>query len=84
MAICALVDAQGFIHLDTAPPADQTQCNLVLMSGTEAAGFTNLFSIPAASDLQVVWMTGFSTPLILYLAAHLVGKVARFWDSHPG
>lgn len=83
MAVCLVVDATGYFKADPAPPADQGQCAYVLMSGTETAGMTNLFSIPTTAELQTVWMLGFSMPIILYLWAFLVGKVAGMWDETP-
>ena len=38
-----------------------------------------IFATPNASDSAAIWALGFITPMTLYFASSMVGKLVNFW-----
>lgn len=77
--LCAVLSGNQLV-IDPAPPADQSQCSLVVMSGSESAGITNLLLVPDSQALNEIWNIGFGLPAFMFLIAYLVGRVVRMFD----
>jgi hypothetical protein len=76
MALCAVQDVSGAIVVDQNPPADQTQCALVLVAGSEYSSFASIWAIPPVDALQACWWAGLMVPVSLYLMSRLAHQVA--------
>lgn len=78
-ASCAVVDAVGAVTVTATPVAECT--GFVLLDAgeySEMPTLSSLFAVPLASDLQSMWMAGFSLPLIVYLVAWAYQTVINF------
>lgn len=45
-----------------------------------ASAITQVFGVPATSDMTQAFALGFVTPMTVYLAAYLVGCLVNFWN----
>lgn len=78
MAIC--VEQTGQV-LQVAIAQVQPCPQYVLMTGQEFTSLPSLaevFAMPLATDLQQMWLIGFSLPIILYLASWAFQTVIDF------
>ncbi len=83
MAICAHLNNNNRIVANSTPVDSCT--DYVLLSATEHTdlpSLTEIFAIPLAADLQQMFMTGVSIPLIAYLSAWGYGVVIN-WFNKP-
>lgn len=53
-----------------------TACNLNI---TDA--LTQVFGVPALTDMTQAFAVGFTTPMTVYLASYMVGVLVNFWNS---
>lgn len=69
-------------YLDCNPSLDitMTASEFAKIANAQSASLTvaELFAVPATPDLQTVFMSGMSLPLILYLVAWAFGVVLNF------
>lgn len=70
----------GALVADSTPIASCT--GYVMMDITEYSDYptlSSIFAVPLASDLQSMWMIGFSLPVIFYLTAWAYQTVISFF-----
>ncbi len=82
MATCVIVDPVTGALQATSTPLDSCTSYVLLDASTytDLPTLTQIFSVPVASDLQSMWMTGFSIPVIVYLSAWAYQSVISFFQ----
>lgn len=79
MALCAVADASGVLHLQ---PTDPTQCpGAVLLSATEYTGFLTVSGVPSSAELGAAFQAGFVIPMACYLVAYCAGRIVGVFNS---
>lgn len=82
MAICAVLDASGFVVQQAAIPLEQC-AGFVLLDKVDWVQYglvQSLITIPTADEFQTVWAAGFITPMAIGLIAYCVEKILSIWD----
>lgn len=73
-AICASVDAGGFIKAAPAAIGDCT--SLVLMDSADWPG-ASIWTFPSNEELGSIFFVGFTLPITCYLIAWAIGLIVR-------
>lgn len=89
MPICVqpMTDTTGTLpgeYLAPVTTAIESCTDYILLTATEYTALptlTDIFAIPLAEDLQQMWITGFSLPLIAYLTAWAYGVVINWFNE---
>lgn len=87
MALCVVVETTGLNagYLKQSSTPVSSCADYVMMSATEYQELPTLidvFTFPVAEDLQQMWMTGFSLPVIAYLTAWAYACVINWFDRN--
>jgi hypothetical protein len=80
MAICAVIDGSTGFLAATATAVDSCTGYVVQDASEYGAALTlgQIFTVPVVDDLQMVFSTGFTIPLIIYLVAWGYQSVINF------
>jgi hypothetical protein len=81
MAICAQIDASGFVkELATVALNDCTGFVLLDKADFVSNGLVQtLITIPAGEDFATAWSAGFIPPMTIGLIAWSVAKIVNMW-----
>lgn len=82
MYLCAEQITNGFNFYEVTDPANCPGYIALEATAQAYPTLTDLFTVPMMSDLQTMFNTGFSLPLIAYLTAWAYGTVIN-WFSQP-
>ncbi len=80
MATCVVADPTNGILTATTTPVDSCTTYVLMDASTytDLPTLSQIFATPLASDLQSMWMTGFSITVIAYLSAWAFQSVINF------
>lgn len=80
MATCVTVDQNTGFLLATSTPLNQCSSYVVMDASTfhSLPTLTDIFTMPVASDLGTLWMTGFALPVIIYISSWALQTVINF------
>lgn len=71
-AMCATVDAQNALIVNTTPIGECT--GLVVLAIEDWPG-ASVWTLPTNEEIALVWFAGFSVPITLYLIAWSLGQI---------
>jgi hypothetical protein len=83
MAICAVLDASGYVIQQAATALDACQGFVMLDKAdwTQYGLVQSLITIPNSADFSAAWMAGFVPPMAVGLVAACVSKIISVWDN---
>lgn len=77
-AMCASVDAQNALIVNTTPVGECT--GLVVLAIEDWPG-ASVWAMPSTDQMMSVWLAGFSVPMVLFLISWAIGRIVHIFRS---